>query len=256
VLAARVQGVGPPLALVHGFTQTGRSWEPLAERLGRHHSLWMVDAPGHGGSAELELGLWAGARELVRTVGEAAYHGYSMGGRLCLHAALSNPREVQRLVLVGATAGIKDDHLRRKRRADDEALAASLLKAGDDGLPQFLHDWLAGPLFAGLDAAAQGLEARLENTAAGLASSLRLAGTGAQQVLDDRLGEVRCPTLLVVGEQDEKFLAEAERLRAGIRGARVAVIPGAGHACHLEQPEAFCDAVERFILTGTAPAPG
>ena len=259
MLATEVVGdggldAGVPLALVHGFTQTRRSWAWLAERLAGAHQVVLVDAPGHGGSADHRLNLWSAGRELVRTVGEADLVGYSMGARICLHAALGTPTQVRRLVLVGATAGIADPEARAQRRADDLALAQSIEQGGNRALPELLERWLAQPLFRGLSPETAGLQDRLANTAAGLASSLRLCGTGTQQPLDERLGRLTIPVLLVVGERDAKFKVEAERLAACIPRAETAVVEGAGHACHLEQPEPFLDLVEGW-LTRTAPAP-
>ena len=258
MLATRLLGEGNggrPLALVHGFTQTGRSWGPLAERLARSRRVVLADAPGHGGSADIRLDLWDAGRAVVEAVGAADLLGYSMGGRICLHAALADPAAVGRLVLVGVTAGIAEPEARARRRADDAAVADTLEREGDAGLPAFLGRWLSGPLFSGLSPEAAGIEARLENTAAGLASSLRLCGTGAQEPLDHRLGELAMPVLLVVGEHDTKFRAEADRLHAGLPRSEVAVVGGAGHACHLERPDAFADLVDTW-LTRTAPARG
>ena len=255
MLATEVMGAagGTALGLVHGFTQTGRSWGGIADRLGRSRPVVLVDAPGHGGSAAHHLDLWDAGRAVVEAVGPGDLLGYSMGGRICLHAALVRPDAVRRLVLVGATAGIADAEARARRRAEDLALADEIERGGDAGLPAFLDRWLRNPLFAGLDAAAAGVEARLENTAAGLASSLRLCGTGAQEPLDDRLAEITAPVLLVVGERDAKFRDEAHRLAEGLPAAVVAVVVAAGHACHLERPGTFCVLVEAW-LTRTAPA--
>jgi 2-succinyl-6-hydroxy-2,4-cyclohexadiene-1-carboxylate synthase len=216
----------------------------------------LVDAPGHGGSARARLDLEGAGRALLEAAGgRADLLGYSMGGRMGLHAALADPVAVRRLVLVGATAGIADPAARARRRVDDLALAASLEEGGDAGVPAFLERWLQGPLFAGLQPGAAGLDARRENTAAGLASSLRLCGTGAQEPLDGRLDRLAMPVLLVVGERDDRFRAEAERLRAALPAAELAVVEGAGHACHLERPDAFLELVEGW-LTRTAPGPG
>ena len=122
---------------------------------------------------------------LGASCGPATYVGYSMGGRLCLHLALARPETVERLVLVSATAGIEDDDERATRRAADDALATSLER---DGVDAFLDGWLAQPMFATL--ADPGLDDRRRNVAAGLASSLRLAGTGTQQPLWDRLASL------------------------------------------------------------------
>ncbi len=255
MLNVEANGSGPPLVMVHGFTQTARSWGEVGRRLAERHRLLAVDAPGHGHSADIRLDLWDGARELIRVGGAADYLGYSMGGRLCLHAGLAQPDRVLRLVLVGATAGLRDDAQRAARRAADGRLAATLAAGGDAGLSCFLERWLAGPLFASLAPEPAALQARLANTAAGLAANLELMGTGAQAPLDGRLAELAMPVLCVVGEHDAKFRTEADRLVAGIGdNASVAVIEGAGHACHLERPGPFVDAVEAWF-TATAPGP-
>jgi 2-succinyl-6-hydroxy-2,4-cyclohexadiene-1-carboxylate synthase len=231
--------------LVHGFTQTRRSWMPLLPRLAAGHEVLAVDAPAHGRSAHHRVDLDEGAALLATTGGDAAYVGYSMGGRLTLHLALQRPDLVRRVVLVGATGGLDTDDERSARRSADEGLAVDLER---DGLEAFLERWLANPLFASLPRDAAAIQDRLENTVEGLAASLRLCGTGAQRPLWDHLDALTMPALLVAGERDEKFTALAHRLAAGWGGpARVAVVAGAGHACHLERPDAFLDVVLPFL---------
>jgi len=252
-LHVEVEGRGPRLVLVHGFTQTGRSWGPVATGLAHRHEVVRVDAPGHGRSAALAVDMVEGARLLGEAGGVAAYIGYSMGARLCLHLALARPDRVTALVLIGGTAGIADPAERRARREDDEALAVELEQVGVD---EFVRRWLARPLFAGLDVTAAGVDARLENTVAGLAASLRLAGTGAQEPLWARLQELEMPVLAVAGENDDAFRSRAEAVAGAIGpNAEVAVVPGAGHAAHSEAPDAFLAIVQRFLAgTGTTPA--
>jgi 2-succinyl-6-hydroxy-2,4-cyclohexadiene-1-carboxylate synthase len=232
------EGSGPSLVLVHGFTQTGRSWTRIADDLARDHEVARPDAPGHGGSSAVDADLPEGGDLLVDAVGvPATYLGYSMGARLCLHAALQHPDSVRGLVLLGGTAGIEDDEERAARVAHDAALAARLEA---DGLEPFLDRWLAQPLFARLTPDAADRADRLRNTVAGLRSSLLRAGTGTQVPAWGRLGELTMPVLVVAGAEDPKFAALAERLAAGIgASATVALVPDAGHAAHLEQPDAF-----------------
>jgi len=245
VLYAEVAGRGPRLVLVHGFTQTGRSWGPVAADLPGDHEVVRVDAPGHGHSALLATDMVEGARLLGEVGGPATYIGYSMGARLCLHLALAQPQRVTALVLLGGTAGIEDAVARAARRRDDEALAVELERVG---VAEFVRRWLARPLFIGLDEGAAGMRARLENTVTGLAASLRLAGTGAQESLWSRLSELAMPVLAVAGERDDVFLARAEAMAVAIGpNAEVAVVPGAGHAAHSEAPEAFLAIVRRFL---------
>lgn len=236
-LHAEVVGAGHRLVLVHGFTQTRRCWEPVASDLATDHELVLVDAPGHGGSSEVRADLAAGGRLLAEVGGPGTYVGYSMGGRFVLHTALARPDAVRGLVLIGATAGIEDDRERTARRAEDEARAARIEAIG---VPAFLDEWLALPLFAGLPPDSAHRAEREANTAEGLASSLRLAGTGTQVPSWDRLHELEMPVLVVAGAEDAKFLAAGERLAASIGGnATFATVSGAGHTAHLEQPQRF-----------------
>lgn len=239
----------PRVVLVHGFTQSARCWAPIDEALAADHEVVAVDAPGHGGSAAISTSFDEAVDLLVAAGGPAPYLGYSMGGRLALAAALAHPEAVERLVLVGASPGLADPAERAVRVAADEALADRIEAIGVDA---FLDEWLAQPLFAGLPPAAAHRDERRRNTAAGLADSLRRCGTGAQPPQWDRLGELgarRLPVLLVAGEHDARFRSIAEAMAAAIGPtAELAVVPGAGHTAHLEQPTAFLAAVLPFLI--------
>jgi 2-succinyl-6-hydroxy-2,4-cyclohexadiene-1-carboxylate synthase len=236
------------LTLAHGFTQTARSWtifeQLLVDRGVSPDSLQAVDMPGHGAAADVRSDLWESADRLVHTGGAGTYVGYSMGGRVAVHAALSHPGEVERLVLIGATPGIVDDEERRARRAADELLAEHIETVG---VETFIDQWLTNPLFAGLTEETAMRGDRLHNTADGLASSLRLAGTGNQEPLWDRLGDVECPVLLVVGADDAKFRAIAEEMARRLADATIAVIDGAGHSAHLERPAETVQALTAWM---------
>lgn len=242
-------GAGPRLAMIHGFTQSGRAWGPAGTELARHHTLLLLDAPGHGHSAGVATDLATGADMMAATVadqgGPAAWLGYSMGGRFVLHVALRHPEVVERLVLVSTTAGIDDPVERARRRASDEVLAGRL---ESEGLEPFLRWWLGQPLFSTLPAGAAQMETRLDGSAVGLAASLRLAGTGTQEPLWDRLEQLSVPVLVIAGSLDAKYTALAERLGRAIGPlATVRILEGAGHSCHLEQPQQFVEVVEDWF---------
>jgi 2-succinyl-6-hydroxy-2,4-cyclohexadiene-1-carboxylate synthase len=233
------------VVLVHGFTQTQAAWEPVAARLRARWRLVRVDLPGHGGSAGVRVGFEEAAALLGECGGRAAYVGYSLGGRLCLRLALDRPELVRALVLLGASPGIADPAARAERRAADEALAAGIER---DGVAAFLDRWLAGPLFATLPQELAGREDRLANTPEGLAAALRLLGAGVQAPLWDRLAGLRCPTLLVAGALDAKFAALAAEMAAAIGpAAHLELVPGAGHAAHLERPAELAALLEGFL---------
>lgn len=246
-----------PLTLLHGFTQTSASWgrfvPHLRAALGARsahpdRAVLAVDAPGHGTRHDVFADLVEGADmiadEIAGTVGRSILIGYSMGGRLALHLALQRPEVVTGLVLIGATGGIDDPAERAERRRADEELARSIER---DGVDAFLERWLAQPLFAGLEPAPEDAAARRANRAAGLAASLRLAGTGTQEPLWDRLGAITAPTLVVAGERDTKFTALGRRLVEGLPNAELVLVPDAGHAAHLEAPDIAAELIADWL---------
>jgi 2-succinyl-6-hydroxy-2,4-cyclohexadiene-1-carboxylate synthase len=244
---------GRRVVLVHGFTQTLAAWGAVGERLAGRWEVVRVDLPGHGGSGRVRAGFVEAAGLVGEAGGAGVYCGYSLGGRLCLRLALDRPELVRGLVLVGASPGIAEPGARAGRRAADEALAGRIER---EGVAAFLDRWLAGPLFATLPAEAAGRAERLANTAEGLAYALRRLGTGAQEPLWDRLATLRPPTLLVAGALDARFAAIAGEMAAAIGPhARVALVPGAGHAVHLERPAELAALVEEF-LDATPGSPG
>lgn len=228
-------GVGRPVAFVHGFTQTGRSWLPVAERL-RDVESTLIDAPGHGSSGDIVADLRTGADMIASTMRRGDLVGYSMGARFALHTALQHPEQVSTLVLVSGTPGIENDTERAARRAADEALADRIESMA---LVDFLEEWLANPMFSGLTEATRNIADRMRNFPGGLASSLRHAGTGTQEPLWDRLHELRCPVLVVCGAADTKFRGIGERMHSMIPGSTFIVVEEAGHTVHLEQTDRF-----------------
>jgi len=246
------RGAGPPVVLAHGFTQTHRIWGGIDQDLAGGRTVVAVDLPGHGGSDTVRAGLGAGALLLGAAGGRADYLGYSMGARFCLHLALARPELVRTLVLVSGTAGIDDVVERAERRRADEALAERLDPLGGgvplDTVATFVDRWVANPMFGPTADRADDVEERRTNTAAGLASSLRLAGTGAQDPLWDDLARLTMPLLVVTGGRDAKFAALGRRLTASWGGpATHATIEGTHHAPHLQQPAEVAEVVRSFL---------
>jgi len=255
-LAAVETGAGPRLVLAHGFTQNAGCWGRFGTRLARTHRLVAVDLPGHGASGPAVGDLPDAGRRLVATGGPAAYLGYSLGGRVCLHAAVAHPDQVRRLVLVSTTAGLRAAEERAARRAVDAAWADELDPPGGGGdaagrLDRFLDRWLAQPLFATLPTDSAEVAARRRNDPAGLASSLRTGGVGTQEPLWDRLEALTMPVLVVVGAADRRYTDLGRQLVEAVGPtASLAAIAGAGHACHLERPERVAAVVTDFLADG------
>ena len=199
-------------------------WGGLADDLAADIQLVLVDLPGHGGSSAVRVGLVRGGRSCwVRRAVRADYLGYSMGARFCLHLALARPdwcaawswcraRPASMTPMSAPSGGVPTTPwpIGSTRRTAGRA----------DTVAAFVDRWVANPMFGDVPAPANDLDERKRNSAAGLASSLRLAGTGTQEPLWDRLGELHQPVLVVVGSRDAKFTELGRRLVAGIGAER------------------------------------
>lgn len=244
-VAFMIVGMAPTVVFLHGFTHTGRSWQPVIAALGERYTSVADDIRGHGDASErVPVSLQAVIDDVAAAAGPERYTlvGYSMGGRIALHVALAPSDRVERLVLIGASPGIADAGERSARRRADEELAGEIERSSID---DFARRWAQTPVLADLPAAV--LDAahadRLRSTPAGLARALRGLGTGALPSLWERLGELSMPVTLVVGERDSKFGAIAVEMARRMPKAEVIVAPGVGHAVHLEAPEAIARAL-------------
>ncbi|MGH9299171.1 MAG: alpha/beta fold hydrolase [Acidimicrobiales bacterium] len=244
------------VVLVHGFTQSGRSWQKVADELSPTNEVLLPDLPGHGRSPLATGDFPDSARLLGESCGRASYVGYSLGGRCCLQLCFELPDLVERLVVVSATAGIEDSEARIERAGSDSALADRLEAEGPDGLAAFIDEWLAGPLFAHLDGEAADRSSRLVNTGRGLASALHHLGVGTQLPLWERLRELSMPVLVIAGEEDAAYVELGERMAAAIgENALFVLVPGAGHAVPFEQPDTFARLVSSFVRGEVGPGP-
>ncbi|MCB0956379.1 MAG: alpha/beta fold hydrolase [Ilumatobacter sp.] len=237
---------GERFVFVHGFTQTGNSMKPFAEAIlqaGGRQAV-VMDLPGHGGSDGVRADLRRIADMVARLGGEATYVGYSLGGRVCLHLALMYPHLVRRMVLIGANPGIDDADERAVRRLSDDDIAHRIHEIG---VPAFIREWTSQPLFGSLTLSEAEYADRCRNSADGLASSLTMAGTGAQGSLWPRLRELAMPVLALAGAEDLKYAAIAEQLAGMVLDGKWQLIHGAAHAAHLQQPAAVVQAIEDWL---------
>lgn len=232
--------------MLHGFLGSGEDFAPLAQRLPSQVNVLALDLPGHGRTLlDADDPAWSveGCADAILAwldaEGIAAPHlfGYSMGGRIALRLAIAAPSRFGAIVIESASPGLETADARAQRRHDDAGLAARLL-----GMPleRFIDDWYAQPLFASLAASAAYAELRalrLRGDPVGLARALTCLGSGAQQSLWPRLGELHRPVHLVVGAQDARYRDIAARMAALAPAMRVRVFAGAGHNVHVEQPE-------------------
>ena len=244
-----LSGVPETVVLLHGFAGTGRLWDPVVARLDEERYRPLApDLRGHGtAAARRPVSFEACAEDVLGLVAHPfTLAGYSMGGRIALHAALAAPERVERLVLVATTAGIADPAERARRRAADAELAEATERGS---IEEFADRWTAQPLFAGTppQAAAVWRADILDNEPAALAAVLRGIGTGAMEPLWDLLGELRMPATVLAGERDEKFRALGQRLADGLPRGELVIVEGAGHGIPREDPAAVAAAIARAV---------
>jgi 2-succinyl-6-hydroxy-2,4-cyclohexadiene-1-carboxylate synthase len=260
-----IDGQGPPLLLLHGFTGSSRAWDDVRPALSGSAQVIAVDLIGHGQSASPPASSrytldWC-ARDLTQLLNELHLSqvdllGYSMGGRVALHFAVSAPMRIRRLILESASPGIEDAAERNRRVQSDAALAERILANGIDA---FVAEWEQQPLLTLQPHVPEAVRERqhalrLLNDPTGLANSLLGMGTGQQVPLWSRLGELNVPVQLIVGQADSRYVAIAERMRHGLPRAELAVLAEAGHTAHLDQPDAFLRIMQQTLTNRVTPA--
>jgi pimeloyl-ACP methyl ester carboxylesterase len=217
-----VSGGGPAVLLSHGYSATRRMWDGQHRALGARYRVISWSMRGHGQtespadpaqySAELTV---ADMRGLLQHAGvpRAVVGGLSLGGYVSLAFSLEHPEMVRALVICDSGPGYRNAEARAAWNQRAHERAAELEARGES-----VSDHRSAQ---GLAHAARGM----------------LAQQGSRVI--DGLSAIRVPTLIVVGDQDQPFLAPSEYMAKKIPGAKLEVIPGAGHSANLDQPEIF-----------------
>ncbi len=249
------------LVMLHGFTGSAAGWGHLLDAFAAYGlRVIALDLLGHGQSdapddpqryaiEHCQQDILAALHGLGVNKGQAVLLGYSMGGRIALYTAFSG--FFRALILESASPGLEDPAEREQRRISDEELAASIER---DGVQAFIERWEKLPLFTSqrslpFECREALRRQRLQNRAAGLAQSLRGAGTGVQPSLYNRLPALHIPVLLIAGKLDTKFTTIARQMAQVLPQAQLHIIAGAGHTVHLERPEEFISLVGDFSLS-------
>ena len=230
----------PQVVFVAGFMQPAEAWLPVAERLGQRYPSVLVDHAGH--TCETRLA------EIAAAAGDsgAVLCGYSLGGRLALHAALRAPERYAGLVLIGTSAGIEGPAI-RAARAEADARLASWMET--QPIEQIVSIWERQPLFA--DQADALVEAqrpgRLAQDPRSLALLLRTAGQGALEPVWQRLDSLSMPVLAIAGALDDRYRDAARRIARAVPDGRSEAIEHAGHAPQLQRPETVAALLLEFL---------
>ena len=246
-----VHGSGPALLLTHGYSSTSEMWRGQIAALSQHHKLVLWDMRGHGQSdypedpAAYSEALTVGdMAALLDEVGAASaiVGGLSLGGYMSLAFYHVHPGRVRALLIIDTGPGFKKDDARDawNKRAHD---------TGD----RFEREGLEV-----LKGASRERSSVSHRDASGLARAARGMLTQRDARVIESLPDINVPSQVVVGADDTPFLAASDYMAAKIPGAKKVVIPAAGHAVNIDQPQAFIDAVSPFLdgLPRSAPKEG
>lgn len=234
-----VLGAGPTLLLSHGFGASAAMWAPQREALSASHRLILWDMRGHARSDSPEDSAAYSEAETVADMAaildaegaaSALVGGLSLGGYMSLAFALSHPERVDGLLLFDTGPGYKQDEARAKWNGFAQRQAEKYESRGLVAAPK-------GPE----------TEGAAHRSALGLANAARgmLAQVNARVMLG--LDSIAVPTLVLVGAEDTPYLGAADYMARKIPSASQVVVPAAGHAANLDQPEAFNAAVLSFL---------
>jgi pimeloyl-ACP methyl ester carboxylesterase len=233
-----VHGEGPPVLLTHGYSSSSHMWEGQVAPFGEHFKLITWDMRGHGKSdypadqsQYSEAATVADMAAILDAVGAktAVIGGLSLGGYMSLAFHLAHPERTQALLIIDTGPGYKSD-------APRDGWNATAIKRAErleaEGLPK-----------------GGGAETRAapHRDATGLAKAARGMLTQHDARVISSLPDIKVPSLVVVGADDAPFLAASDYMAAKIPGAEKVVIPAAGHAANIDQPEAFNAAVLGFL---------
>ncbi len=235
------EGSGPPVLLTHGYGATGRMWAPQAKALRDAYTIISWDMRGHGEtespddpaqySEALTLGDMAGLLHLLGHE-QAVVGGLSLGGFMSLAFHLAHPEMVRALVLCDTGPGYRSPDARAGWNRGAEKQALNFESRGLDALGK---------------SSEVSATRKYHRSAQGLAHAARRMLAQFDSRIIDHLPNIRVPTLVIVGENDQPFIGASEYMAAKIPEARMEVIPNAGHAANLDNPDDFNRVLRDFL---------
>ncbi|MDA1075211.1 MAG: alpha/beta fold hydrolase [Proteobacteria bacterium] len=233
-------GKGPAILLSHGFSATSQMWRGQIKALSQSYRLITWDMRGHGKSGSpADPGLYSEGATVADMaalldhlqVDQAVVGGLSLGGYMSLAFNLRHPERVQALLIIDTGPGYNSDKGRQAWNKTAVAMAKGLERDGLNALTNRSAEM----------ASAQ------HSSAQGLALAARGMLTQANSAVIASLAGISVPSLVLVGAEDEPFLKATDYMAGKISGSTKVVIPNAGHASNIDQPDLFNSAVIDFL---------
>jgi len=246
-------GKGVPLVMIHGWGLNSSVWQPVQKSLSKDFELYMVDLPGHGRSPlETEnYSLDALADQLLPHLPDKAHWlGWSMGGLLAQHVALTQPKRIDRLVLVGSNAQYtRDEHWSYAMdKAVLEQFAEGLAKDYKTTLKRFLAIQALGS-----EGARQIVKVLNEHMQAYGFPDTRALDGGLTLLRNssfvERLNNIKQTSLLMFGRLDTLAPAvAAEPMSQAMPDAQAYIFEHGAHAPFISHPDEFVTVLREFLL--------
>ena len=240
-------GRGKTLVLLHGFLGGTAYWVPLSTGLKHAHDVIAVDLPGFAGSTKVPApdslnGYAKAVLDLLDNLGVERFSllGFSMGGMIAQQAALDFPQRLEKLVLYGSAAVGDLPH----RFESWEASIVRIEREGveptaDKTVATWFVEGKSHPYYPACREACRGAYAPSCIT-------VMRAMQGWNNV--GRLGEIKMPTLVIVGDKDRSTkVSDSLILWEGIPGAELCVLPDCAHGAHMEKPDLFNKVLAEFL---------
>jgi pimeloyl-ACP methyl ester carboxylesterase len=251
-------GTGAPILFIHEFAGDHRSWEPQVRDLSRHARCIVYAARGYPPS-DVPPNVDAYSQDIAVAdakaildhldIDRAHIVGLSMGAFCALHLGLRHPDRARSLVVAGCGYGALAE-AREGFREEAEAIATSIER---DGAASFAERYSVGPArvqFQNKDPRGwrEFATQLAEHSVVGSANTMRGVQRERPSLADMRseLSELRVPTLLIVGDEDEGCLDATLMLKRTIPSAGLAILPRTGHTSNLEEPARFNALVREF----------
>ncbi len=227
---------------LHGFLGMPDDWTTLLQAADLPHAVFAEDVFNAGPIDDM----WSWGERFNRKAAAApaprVVMGYSMGGRLAMHALMLQPDMWDAAIIISAHGGLATEAERQQRRLADEQWAR---RFAEEPWQPLMQAWNGRQVFSGEGFRFARHEADYDRTK--LAAALRQWSLGRQDDLLPRLAQIQVPILWLTGADDDNYVQQAKKVVLKHPLSKIAHIPKAGHRLAWQQPQEFISEVTHFL---------